>query len=931
MIDVNKYSEKERIQAAYALNLCAISVSQIVDYDDLIILDQEYDAILNNLNLENIPKDEALLNIIKQILDTITFFKIQDLQKQQIESDYQDNMRNAIWSAIPNFSFFIGSNPATIALSIASQVGMGYMNYRKQKANNEKEKRKSLFPLQIAALEQLNALRRELFVTAWRLADEYQFSDEYRLSEKQIHLYNKILMETDDLKRFERLKAIENYFQAFPPYWYYLGSAANKVCRLFDQAEYKEFAIKCFDHFCELNQLSILRSDILATSCCLEYIELLDPKTNKDKILELINTALKFSEESFEVQQVCGIYLLQIGEFEQAVKCFRNLVIEDYNTISNAQILSQLYVLNAIETQSNKHKLDYDTLCHYVDKRYCLMWPEDIVTAVKDDVISSFMAEQRQVLYLKYAKLIELIINKYTIELNKKLQTPIQEYEYCDEYYLDTIDAIKLRKNDFNIIFTDPFEGDKKGEYQNRLKEYNIGLEYIKSLTQIVKAIKRVTVFKDTSYNGLQVALENFNKNTEANFNSLTNKIRNCDNEFTITDVNELIDNFKLINFIKYQTEGMGSSYLEQLSENAWHYLISLNSLDGLVKADSEIRKLCNELCIQYPTLEYIENKEQKKELSTSFFNIEELLGEDAIKEQKELERDKQQFELFKAYSSLENKFIRKQKVMFALKGEHEFQAFFKEETDIPKLVYSLKEKGKILAILIDKSMFKHYDLFFTNSFIVLTTNKNVIGAFLYSEINFHSYEKQLEFPSINDTYKEKDIDVDTQKLMEELIKKLKLKENKTAKDDNIDVMEFILPNSENKSLSLKFGTDIGVAAGVATAFLIGGPIGAAIAFGGTKIAKKLVDASKNQNSISNDTDNDIVTEAPENDKKTCNNDNENFIDNIEILIHKNMNEETERQISNNLPKKDGTINYELNSIVDSGLNKIGSLFGSKK
>ena len=46
-----KYS-KEQIRAAYALNLCTVSISQIIEYEDLNIMEQEYEAILNNLNLE---------------------------------------------------------------------------------------------------------------------------------------------------------------------------------------------------------------------------------------------------------------------------------------------------------------------------------------------------------------------------------------------------------------------------------------------------------------------------------------------------------------------------------------------------------------------------------------------------------------------------------------------------------------------------------------------------------------------------------------------------------------------------------------------------------------------------------------------------------------------------------------------------------------
>ena len=59
---------EEQIQAAYALNLCSVSVSQIIDYNDIYILEQEYENVLNNLNLQNIPKDEALLDILKRLL-----------------------------------------------------------------------------------------------------------------------------------------------------------------------------------------------------------------------------------------------------------------------------------------------------------------------------------------------------------------------------------------------------------------------------------------------------------------------------------------------------------------------------------------------------------------------------------------------------------------------------------------------------------------------------------------------------------------------------------------------------------------------------------------------------------------------------------------------------------------------------------------------
>ena len=100
-------------------------------------MEQEYDAILNNLNLENMPHDEALLNILKQILDTITFFRIQEGDRRIVDMKYRQKMRDAIWSAVPNFGLVLATaNPIPMLISLASQVGIGYMNYRKTKSEN---------------------------------------------------------------------------------------------------------------------------------------------------------------------------------------------------------------------------------------------------------------------------------------------------------------------------------------------------------------------------------------------------------------------------------------------------------------------------------------------------------------------------------------------------------------------------------------------------------------------------------------------------------------------------------------------------------------------------------------------------------------------------------------------------------------------------
>lgn len=129
------YTNEEQLKAAYALNLCTVSVAQIIDYNDIGIMDQEYENILNNLNLERIIKSEALRSVFDKIMDTIVSHKIAEGDKKQIDLVYQHKVKNAMWSAVPQLGMiFATSNPIALSLTLASQVGISYMNYRRNKA-----------------------------------------------------------------------------------------------------------------------------------------------------------------------------------------------------------------------------------------------------------------------------------------------------------------------------------------------------------------------------------------------------------------------------------------------------------------------------------------------------------------------------------------------------------------------------------------------------------------------------------------------------------------------------------------------------------------------------------------------------------------------------------------------------------------------------
>lgn len=468
-----EYTNDEKKRAAYALNCCTISVSQIVDYDDIYVLEQEYESILNNLNLENMPKDEALLDIYKQLLDTITFFRIQEGDKAMLEQEYQHKVKNAIWSAVPQISLAgLATNPIGAAINLATQVGIGYMNYRREKAEIQSEQEKQKWQLTRSAMEQFNGLRRELFTTAWRLADKYKFADNLRITEQQITIFNKILLEPDDLKRYERLNYIKNSFEAYTPFWYHLGNAAYKasqsMCKA-DAERYRKIARDNYEKYIKNTdnaKLNLFRQDHIRAACALELFEL---NSKEECDAYLLDMAKDAAGNNFDVLEICALHYLQFENTKKTAKeILRMLVNENYNAVVNGQILSSIYVSEYIKNPENldeEARHNHETLQTRVNPSCLFPLPKLSSAQDEEDLVATFMDAQKCRLLENLRATLTALVGKYTIKFNQTLPSANQEEVDAQWYYSDDPDAIKRRMAEIERVFSQ----DNEASYIRRL------------------------------------------------------------------------------------------------------------------------------------------------------------------------------------------------------------------------------------------------------------------------------------------------------------------------------------------------------------------------------------------------------------------------------------------------------------------------------
>lgn len=619
----------DRFKAAYALNLCTVSISQIVEYADLVVLEQEYENILNNLNLEIISDDESVLKILRQILDVVTFFRISESEKALIEKEYQNRMKNAIWSSAPKLGMIVSApgsaskgmssvNLFAVTTSLISQVGLCYMNYRKNKKEYAADKERKNWELQRSAIEQFNGLRRELFDTAWHLAKKYGFNDEWRLTENQIRQYNEILLDSNDLRRYERLNFMKDKFVAYPYFWYYLGSAANaiyndKTIKIDSnkRKEFKKIAIESFDTFRLENRYNILREDLTAVACLLEYVDLLDPEKEREKILALIDEAYAIAGNSKDALQICALDYMKTGCLDKANIILKYLINENYNAAMNVQLYSSILV-NSFLAGDKSAASEYKLL--EIKTRGLILYP---LPNKKDSDIaelnSKFWRAMRESLTRKYAYAIRFYIVNKNIQFKQLIAPPLIDEPLVSFYYSENDEE---RKNAYLTMLAN---NTKKGDFCSRMVRINYSGRLIEFFNTFVEEIRGIMPDGRVKEEDIVEELK-----TEIKHNIVKRK-----NVINISFDYEKFDDKLFEELLSYKVQDFFEDTIGNLTNDYWNrHINGIKDFSQYAFEEQKIYSFCNIHDIHIPELIDVESIVEQK--NKKYFDLYDLLGKEA-------------------------------------------------------------------------------------------------------------------------------------------------------------------------------------------------------------------------------------------------------------------------------------------------------------
>ena len=222
-----------------ALNMAIVSVHKILSTQDRLVLDQEYQNIINNLSIGSIQSDPEITELYQKLMDVSVKKRLNDSELKIVKERYDSQMQNRFSNALSDLtkdSSKILKDTSKRPNVINLFLGIGrllnacvasYFKYQSSDTNIRENLDEKLYKLQADDIKNFNDMQKQLLDSSWKLMRKYSLPDEYRLVQKTMDDFYRAVEEADiATRRLRMLKALEDDFKVYPPYWYYRARTA---------------------------------------------------------------------------------------------------------------------------------------------------------------------------------------------------------------------------------------------------------------------------------------------------------------------------------------------------------------------------------------------------------------------------------------------------------------------------------------------------------------------------------------------------------------------------------------------------------------------------------------------------------------------------------------------------------------------------------
>jgi len=354
-------SEHDALAAAEAMNYCQVSLTLIVQSRSRIILQQEYDNILNNLNF-NVVQDPETIKQFTAVLNALHEKRLTEAELaylKTIETSRLEQSQHDVWvkrlKTISNGlsdlrqdanatggALLFYNGPAATAHVVAAasgiartivDLGTGYLDCRENEQEYSNQMQTHRFKSQIDDLKQLHELRLRMFELSFDLQKRWGFPDAWRLTERQLNDFAKALFLPDKSQQARLLANMQADFSAYPPFWFYLGKA-------YEENGQRTEALAAYANL-EKRRVGLLRHDPEYTAMCMRRAAMSDI-ANIDRVnQDLRNIAQNAPDDAAAAMFVACKYV-QLGNTQTALVKLRDNLDRGLSPRFSARLLADL-------------------------------------------------------------------------------------------------------------------------------------------------------------------------------------------------------------------------------------------------------------------------------------------------------------------------------------------------------------------------------------------------------------------------------------------------------------------------------------------------------------------------------------------------------------------------------------------------------------
>ena len=344
----DKKSDNSYIDTIVALNDLHYSLYKITSYNNKIILYEEYNNIINNLNLRYI-KDKEIVVLIKRIMNTLTGFQITEDEKEYLQKEYQNKLDTSIEDIVINMGKDIAKNminPEKITenikdikkmvdminpASIILNSGSLYSSYRDSIQKAQKNYDNSNFKIEVSTIKDLDSIRREFLDVYWKLLTKYNIPDNLRISEKQFENLLDIVKNSKDDKSLERrLLREEKSLSIVPMYWY-------ELCMIAYKNGDKDKVFYAIDKYKKLNY-KFLRNNSYYSLMLANKVTFYNYKTQKNEIKKILEDIVKIDRDNRERKMFLAMEYNLIGDTKKAILLLNQNIDDNFMVSINRKL-----------------------------------------------------------------------------------------------------------------------------------------------------------------------------------------------------------------------------------------------------------------------------------------------------------------------------------------------------------------------------------------------------------------------------------------------------------------------------------------------------------------------------------------------------------------------------------------------------------------